>query len=306
METSFLQQFKLEIEKIIFDNVNELDKASTLNNLVYQRAITGLANNVVLEAKTKELEESYLKQIREFWKLHLFFLDALRKTYNHCKFKKLNRPIPFSDSGLTASIELFHSITPLQNNLMKLDEHQTIYWQYLEFIKILEAAMYCIEVSLCEELGIKTNFPSVKDSQTGEFAITYNSNEEFMIDPVIKENLERITELREAEIFVRKVLDEVYKDANPAYYDWLVKSILKYPFPEVEIPDVGQNNASFVVDYVGTKTDIYKKVKFIKRNIYPKKTGASEILAKVFYDSTKNFGIGDCRVLKTALLRSKM
>jgi len=305
METSFLQQFKLEIEKIIFDNVNELDKASTLNNLVYQRAITGLANNVVLEAKTKELEESYLKQIREFWKLHLFFLDALRKTYNHCKFKKLNRPIPFSDSGLTASIELFHSITPLQNNLMKLDEHQTIYWQYLEFVKILEAAMYCIEVSLCQELGIETNFSSVKDSQTGKLVITHKSSDEFMIDPVIKENSERIKELKEAEIFVRGVLDEVYLERTTAnYYNWLVKSILKYPFPEVEIPDVGQNKSSFVVEYEGTKTEIYKKVKFIKRKIYPKETGASEILAKVFYNSTKNFY--NQRTLNIKLLKSKM
>ena len=66
---------------------------------------------------------------------------------------------------------------------------------------------------------------------------------------------------------------------------------------------MGQNDSNFVIPYDCSKQKLYNKIKLIKRNIYQKAKG-SDMLARVFVNSTKNFH--DNRLLDLELLKSKM
>ena len=156
---------------------------------------------------------------------------------------------------------------------------------------------------LSNKLGVIPNFDKITDTQTQKTELSFRIGHDFMIDLSFKGDPERIRTINEAEMCVRESLNEVYVGATSKYYEWLIKSILKFPFPEVEIPDVGQSKSDFIIPYDATKTDLYNKIRYIKRKVYPKAKG-SEYLARVFNDSTKNFN--DERVLDFVLLKSKM
>ncbi len=302
-QITYLEQFKQEIQKLIFENIDELSKVVKLNTPTYQGIIRYILGEVIKEAELNKQEAQYLVEIRKQWQLHLFFLKTVRITYELLKFKKIPRPKEFDDKSLPAYIELIGSVVPTDNQLIVFTEQQHIYYQYLQFAKILEGAMIAIEICLSDRLGVRTNFEKVKDADSGDYETTCKIGDEFMVELIYKEDPIRINEIKEAEAFVRQKLDLVYANAKPEYYTWLVKSILKFPFPEVEIPKVGQEKNSFIIPYESTKIDLYNKIRIIKRKIYPDKKGSAE-LAQVFYDSTKNFN--DNRKLKISLLKSKM
>jgi len=302
-QLTYLEQFKLEIQKLLYENIDELSKVVLLNTPTYQGIIRYLLGEVIKEAEINKQEAQYLVEIRKQWQLHLFFLNTVRFTYENLKFKKLPRPKEFNDKSLPAYMEIIGSVAPSDNQLINFTEQQQIYYQYLQFARILEGAMIAIEICLSEELGVRTNFEKVKDADSGEYETACNIGNEFMVELIYKEDPIRINEIKEAEAFVRQKLDLVYANAKPEYYTWLVKSILKFPFPEVEIPKVGQESNSFVIPYEGTKMELYGKIKTIKRKIYPDRKGSAH-LAQVFVDSTKNFN--DERELNADLLKSKM
>jgi len=247
-----------------------------------------MLGELIKEAELNKLEAQYLIEIRKQWQLHLFFLDSVRLIYEHLKLSKLPRPKEFNDKSLPAFIELIGSAVPEDNPLIILNEHQQLYYQYLQFAKKLEGAMVAIDICLSDHLGVKTNFEEIKDVDSGEFVTGCKIGDEFMIDLIYYEDQNRIKEINEAENYVRQKLNDIYGDSKPEYYDWLVKSILKFPFPEVIIPEVGQEKNSFVIPYEESKSVLYGKIRAIKRGIYPDRKGSEE-LAKVFYDSTKNF-----------------
>ena len=300
---SNLEQFKLEILKLNFENVNDLSNVASLNTPTYQGIIRHMLGEVITESQLNNVEAHYLVEIRKQWQLHLFFLDTVRIAYSHKKFKKLPRPKDFNDKSLPAYIELLGSVVPSDNPFVTFDEQQQQYYQYLEFAKKLEGAMIVIEYSLSEQLSVKTNFERVKDIDPGFFNTDCKFGDEFMISLVKKEIPDRIREINEAELFVRGVLNPVYENAKPEYYNWIVKSMLKFPFPEIEIPEIGQEKSTFVVPYEGFKESLYNKIKYIKRKIYQDRTG-SDYLATIFNDSTINFN--DDRVLQIKTLMNKI
>jgi len=287
-QLTYLEQFKHEINKLIYENISELPKVVILNTSTYQGIIRHMLGELIKEAELNKLEAQYLIEIRKQWQLHLFFLDSVRLIYEHLKLSKLPRPKEFNDKSLPAFIELIGSAVPEDNPLIILNEHQQLYYQYLQFAKKLEGAMVAIDICLSDHLGVKTNFEEIKDVDSGEFVTGCKIGDEFMIDLIYYEDQNRIKEINEAENYVRQKLNDIYGDSKPEYYDWLVKSILKFPFPEVIIPEVGQEKNSFVIPYEESKSVLYGKIRAIKRGIYPDRKGSEE-LAKVFYDSTKNF-----------------
>ncbi len=293
-QISYLEQFQLEILNLKYENVKELSKAAALNTTTYKGFIGYLLNEVIVEAEAKNTEKIYLIEIRKLWLYHIAFLDIVRNIYDHLKYNKLQRPKAFNDRNFPAFWELEVSVTASKNPLIVLDEHQQLYWQYLEFAKILEGAMITIEKTLSDKLGVLTNFKDIPGADPGFSSDECKIGAEFMIDLVLGENPENLKDIKEAEAFVRGVLDKVYAGADDIYYDWIVNSILKFPFPMVKIPEVGQDEDSFVIPYDCTKDALYVKLNHIKRKIYPSRKGKKH-LGEIFVLSTENFN--DSRVL---------
>lgn len=290
----YLEQFKLEILKLTYENVNELSKVAAFNTQTYNEIIGYLVNEVIAEAEAKKTEKVCLIEIRKLWVFHITFLDAVRNIYDNLKYNKLQRPKVFNDRTIPAYMELIGSVTSSNNPLIVLDERQQLYWQYLSFARILEGAMIAIEKTLSDKLGVKTNFKDIPGADPGFYSDECIIGAEFMIDLVLGENPENLKDIKEAEAFVRGVLNKVYAGAGPIYYDWIVKSILKFPFPMVKIPEVGQDEDSFVIPYDCTKDALYVKINHIKRKIYPSRKGKKH-LGEIFVLSTENFN--DSRVL---------
>lgn len=286
---TYLEQFKQEIQKLIYDNINELSKVVVLNTPTYQGIIRHLLGEVTKEAELNNLEAQYLIEIRKQWQLHLFFLDSVRITYDHLKYQKLPRPKAFNDLSLPAYLELKGSVIPSENPYVVYNEQQQIYYQYLEFAKKLEGALIAIEVCLSEELEVKTNFEELKDNESGAVYTDCKLGNEFMIDLVFIEDSNILKKITEAEEFIKSVLDPIYTNANRQSYDWLIKSILYFSFQaRIKIPNIKTDNHIFSLIHSCPNVDLYRKIKLIKNKICPHKTGRKEYLADLLLTCTKN------------------
>jgi len=286
---TFLEQFKLEIQKLSYKNIDELSNVAMLNTPTYQGIIRFILGKVIEEAELNNLEAQYLVEIRKQWQLHLVFLDTLRKNYDNFSFKKLPRPKKFLDIGLPAYLELKGSVKPEENKLISYDEQQNIYWQYLLWAELLEGAMISVEICLCEELDVKTNFEQLKDTESGEVYTDCKLGNEFMIDLVFTDDSVILKEIKEAEAFIRGVLDPIYTNANKENYEWLVKSILAYPFPgKIKIPNIDISSTTFSLIHTCTNEDLYVKMKHIKNNICHNKTGRIKYLVDLLLICTHN------------------
>ena len=303
-QLSYLEQLKQQLNRLSCDNVNELSKLAAVNTDTYRKLLTGLYSHIMEEAQSSNLEKHYLIEIRKLWQLHIVHLDFVRFFYDHSNYKKLDRPMEFNDMDLPAWIELRGCVAPNDNPFIQLDERQKIYWQYLGFAQKLETVMMAIDQELSKKLGFIPNFEMICDPQSGESDLVFKIKGDYMLDLVPKENPERIRELNEAKAYIYEKLNDVYQDTKREYYDWLVLSILSFPFPEVIIPDVGQDKPTFVVSWQGTKENLYRKVKCIKEKISSDKKGIIDHLAGIFYDSTKNFG--DRRTLKISIFKNNI
>jgi hypothetical protein len=300
--TRCLELFKQQVNALNYINAKDLSKVASYNTKKYDAILSATITNLITEIDDDKVEY-YLVEIRKLWLSHFINLNFIRTVYTALGYKKLERTIDFDEIDLPAYMELLGSNTPNDNKYIDFDKYQVLYWQYLEFVKKHEGAMIYLDQILSDELGVKTNFENIDNLKSGFMSHKCNLGNDFMIDPIKSENFERIIEINEAEAFIKRVLDEVYCHANPKYYNWLIKSILKFPFPEVEVPDVGQESSSFVIPYEGFKSKLYDKIKYIKRKTYPPRKG-SKYLAEVFHDSTKNFN--DNLVLDIELLEKNM
>ena len=295
-QMKYLELFRKEVMRLRCDNVNELSKVGVSNTQKYSNHLEWLCENLLKEGKLNHFEDQYLIEIRKLWLHHMELLATVRNVYSDSKYQKLERPTEFNDIDVPAFAELTGSSTPTDNSFIVLDENQHVYWQYLEVASKIELPMMLIDWYFSHLLGIVPNFNFVTDAQSGESSLeSYKILREFMTEFVVQEKKESVQEkddIEEAGDYIKKILDNVYREANDKYYEWLVNSILHFRYSTIKIPDIGQDGESFVIPYTCHKSELYKKIRAIKKEIYPAGKGR-EYLANIFYNSAKNLRNGE-------------